>query len=45
MKAMLDTTFDAYTASGKFDFIDPQGKVVQSVNFTTRGSRIKVESP
>jgi hypothetical protein len=45
MKLTLDTTFNAYTASGKFDYFDAQGKLVQSTGFTTRGSRIKVESP
>src|SRR5215831_4179810 len=44
-KVMLNAAYDAFSGGGKVDFYDAQGKIVQSGDFTTHASRIKVESP
>ena len=45
MQLTLNATFDEAVGSGKSDDFDPQGKLVQSANFTNHATRIKIESP
>lgn len=41
----LNEAFDGFTGSAKTEFLDAQGKVVQSFNPSTQATRIRVESP
>ena len=41
----LNATFDGFTGSATTDWLDAEGKVVQSFKPTTQATRIRVESP
>ena len=44
-KVTLNATYDEFAGGGKVDFFDARGSLVQSGEFTTHATRIKVESP
>ena len=44
-KVTLNETYDEFSGGGKVDFFDTQGKLMQSGEFTTHATRIKVETP
>ena len=44
-KVTLNAAYDEFSGGGKVDFLDAQGKLVQSGDFTTHATRIQVESP
>lgn len=45
VKVTLNETYDVFTGSGRVDRLDAQGKPPRSFEFTTRATRMKVESP
>jgi hypothetical protein len=44
-KVTLNEAYDEFGGGGKVDFFDAQGNLVQSGEFTTHATRIKLESP
>ncbi len=43
-RVVLSRDGDEYQGAGKAEIFDPQGNLVASINFTTQGRRIEVES-